>query len=69
MLDDIKIIITLLILAIVAVGVITVCEKIERENRYKLDYEIETYIDNDGVAYKVLRDSNGDNVYMENRQK
>ena len=63
--DDIKIIITLLILAIIAVGVITIGEKIERENCYKLDYEIETYIDNDGVVYKVLRDSNGDNVYLE----
>ena len=62
-----KILITLVILAVLAIGTIALCEKLEKQDKYKLDYQIETYIDDDGIVYKILRDSNGDTVYVDTR--
>lgn len=65
--EDLLILITLVILAVIAIGTIALCEKLEKQQQYKLDYEIETYIDDDGIVYKILRDNNGDTVYVDKR--
>ena len=53
----------LILMIIIVIGTIVICLKLEQANTYSLDYQIETYTDKDGT-YKVLRDSNGDTVYL-----
>lgn len=63
--EDLIILMTFLILGVLAVIAVAVGERLEKQQRYKLDYEIETYIDDEGIVYKILRDSNGDTVFVD----
>ena len=65
--EDLILLLIFMILGLLAVMAIVVGEKLEEQQRYKLDYEIETYIDDEGIVYKILRDSNGDTVFVDKR--
>ena len=65
--EDLIILITFLILGVLAIIAVSVGERLEKQQKYKLDYEIETYIDDEGIVYKILRDSNGDTVFVDKR--
>lgn len=57
----------LAIFIILVFGTIAICNRLDKKDRYTLDYQIETYIDDDGIVYKLLKDSNGDTVYVDTR--
>ena len=65
--EDLILLMIFIILIFLGVVAIAVGERLEKQQKYKLDYEIETYIDDEGIVYKILRDSNGDTVFVDKR--
>lgn len=64
--EDFRIIV-LFLFAILVMLTIFVIQNCDKKDNIKLDYEIETYIDDEGIVYKILRDSNGDTVFVDKR--
>ena len=55
------------IFIMIVIGTIAICNRLDKKDKYSLDYQIETYIDDDGICYRILRNSNGDTVYVDTR--
>ena len=55
------------IFIMIVIGTIAICNRLDKQDKYSLDYQIETYIDDDDICYRILRDSKGDTVYVDTR--
>ena len=55
------------IFIMIVIGTIAICNRLDKQDKYSLDYQIETYIDDDDICYRILRNSNGDTVYVDTR--